>query len=231
MNHYRSTYYGQILFLIVWFYGATSHAQDQSFIKQDLLVKVGFQTESAWFFNLEAKNRVNTNLNPNGSSDFWYLQLDAESYYHFNDQQNFSLVLRYRGKRIYDSQATDEKRIIEQYEQLYPLGATEFKWYFRFEQRFHDRFTWRNRLKFEWSWPLLGSPNRLQELYVKPSLETLWTLANHQNPSFDNRIKMAIIKPISKIFSIELDAEYRYKDFTNHPHDELRFILAVIAAF
>lgn len=175
--------------------------------------------------NFALKNRTSTNLQENNKTTGVYLQLDGSVGYKLKNSQNLDLTLRYRGRSVYNSDATDEKRIRQQYDKKFDLGSADFKVRGRLEQRFMETFSWRNRLNVDFTIPLIHSAVVANNLSFYAKTEALWSMTPHKNPSFDQRTGIGLTKPISKDFSIDTEVQYRYKDYTDSPNDEIRISL------
>lgn len=191
-------------------------AQETFYSEIDANWKFEPKPESGWSYKLGSRYRSHFY----DSGDFVYetdfLQLNAASSFKIDSIHSVSLEFNYRIKELFDSQNTDEKRIIQQYNHSHKFNRLNLKGRLRLEQRFRENFTLRNRYRFGLSFPLNKNPDKLKIWNFTADTEFLWSISSKKQPSFDQRVSIALTKPISNTFTFILKPQYRYLDYTQN---------------
>lgn len=197
--------------------------------QEDLLTQV----EIDWEYKSNSESRWSSSLGTIYRSPFYnsgkfdysveFLELNASQKYSIKSNHSISLIFRYRIKELFDSQRTDEKRIVQQYNHSHKLKGVKLKGRLRVEQRFREKFALRNRYRLGVSFPLNKTDNSLKEWSLTVDTEVLWSITSYKSPTFDQRFTAVLEKPLSKMLVFKLKPEYRYLDYTHDAHDLWRF--------
>lgn len=202
--------------------------------QEDLLTQIDVD----WSYKPNQESRWTSTLGTIYRSPFYtsgrfdysveFLELNASQKYAIKSNHSVSLTFRYRIKELFDSERTDEKRIVQQYNHSHKMGGVKLKGRLRVEQRFREKFTLRNRYRIGISFPLNKTDNSLKEWSLTVDTEVLWSITSYKSPTFDQRFTAVLEKPISKMMVFKLKPEYRYLDYTHDAHDLWR-IYAILA--
>ncbi|HLS31553.1 MAG TPA: DUF2490 domain-containing protein [Flavobacteriaceae bacterium] len=191
-------------------------AQETFYTEIDAKWKFNPNPENRWSYSFGSKYRSHFYDSGDFGHDTDFLQLNAAPSFEINSNHSVSLEFRYRIKKLFDNQKTDEKRIIQQYNHSHKSNRLNFKGRLRVEQRFRESFTLRNRYRFGVSFPLNRNPNKLKRWKFTADTEFLWSIGPEKNPRFDQRVSVALAKPLSDTFTFKLKPQYRYLDYTQN---------------
>lgn len=204
------------------FFSMSIVAQEDLLTQVDLSWKYKPNPEGRWSYKFGSGYR--STFFTAGKFDYntGFLQLSVAPSFSINSNQSVSLEVRYRIKELFDSQLTDEKRIIQQYSHSHTLNKVKLKGRLRVEQRFRDRFNLRNRYRIGVSFAINKNSNPLKEWIFTSETETLWSITPHKSTTFDQRFTVVLEKPISEKIVLKLKPQYRYLDYTHDARDVWR---------
>lgn len=182
-----------------------------------------------WKFNPSKEDRWSYTLGSAYRGDFYdsekpgyntsFLQFNAVPSFTINSNQAVSLEFRYRIKKLFDNQLTDEKRLIQQYNHNHNPNNLTFKGRLRVEQRFRKNFNLRNRYKLGATLALNRNIDNLKKWFLTMDTEFLWNIFPEKRPTFDQRFSLILEKPISAETTFKLQTQYRYLDYTYQGRD------------
>lgn len=225
MRYFRIT-----LVLFFTILSSSMLAQEDLLTQIDVDWKYKPNPESRWSYSLGSIYRSSFYSGRKFDYDTEFLELNAASSFSIRSNHSVSLTFRYRIKELFDSQSTDEKRIVQQYNHSHKMGGMKLKGRLRVEQRFREKFALRNRYRLGVSFPLNKTDNSLKEWSLTVDTEVLWSITSYKSPTFDQRFTAVLEKPLSKMLVFKLKPEYRYLDYTHDAHDLWRFY-AILSVF
>lgn len=197
-------------------------AQETFYSEIDAKWKFKPNPENRWSYSFGSKYRSHFYDSGDFGYDTDFLQLNVAPSFAINSNHSVSLEFRYRLKKIFDSQNTDEKRIIQQYNHSHKSNKFKFKGRLRVEQRFRENFTLRNRYRFGITYVLNKNPDKIKRWSLTADTEFLWSISSRKHPVYDQRVSLALAKPLSKTFTFKLKPQYRYLDFTDKKRNVFR---------
>src|SRR5690625_3082710 len=205
-----------LFFTFLSFYGV---AQEDMLTQIEVDWKYKSNSESRWSSSLGSIYRSSFYSSERFDYSTEFLELNASQKYSIKSNHSVSLTFRYRIRELFDSNRTDERRIVQQYNHSHNLNGVILKGRLRVEQRFREKFTLRNRYRFGVSFPLNKTDDSLKEWLLTIDTEVLWSVTSHKSSTFDQRFTAVLEKPISKSLVFKLKPEYRYLDYTHDAHD------------
>lgn len=203
-------------------------AQEILYTEIDAKYKFNPNPEDRWTYVFSSRYR--SSFYDSGKFDFdtSFLELNAAPTFSINSTHSVALILRYRAKKLFDSDRTDEKRLIQQYGHSHDLNKVKLKGRLRVEQRFRENFNLRNRYRIGVTFALNENPDKLKKWFLTADTEFLWSISSKKRPVFDQRFSMSLAKAISNTFTFKIKPEYRYLDYTNEKDGHLR-VYAILA--
>lgn len=187
-----------------------------------------FATHLGIDFNIPFKNKYGLDagiahrnfLYENASKKADYLELIFLPYYKLNSKNKVSTGVKFKNKQLFEKEFKDELRFIQQFDQTFKKEKFNIKTRFRIEERIRNQFSFRNRYKVGFYFPVLNSKEeKIWELHTET--EALWNIPLKGKTSFDQRFSFGISKMLSENYDLFFQIQYRNIDYTNHPKDYL----------
>ncbi|PZD77755.1 DUF2490 domain-containing protein [Mesonia sp. K7] len=132
---------------------------------------------------------------------------------------------RYRFQKIFDEEAHEEMRFIQQYSHIKPLSTGRLNFRVRLAQRFREKITFRSRYRIGYELPLktIEENSNQKQIFYLVNTEMVWEFGKNELPSFGHRFTTGVAFEVFNNAKLTITGEYRHRNYTQNPYTEIHF--------